>query len=159
MIYTITVEATYPENADAVFAAALDFGEMQEAMRGLAVYDGLPDRDVKEGETISVDVTMLKVIKTKNHVMHVERLDRAARVIQSREHNPGIKRWDHNLSVQPEKQGCLWRDTIVLEAGPMTFLTARFCRFVYARRHRLRRAMHIKTAIQRGDHGSTGSAQ
>ncbi|MEJ8560854.1 hypothetical protein QTO30_06190 [Yoonia sp. GPGPB17] len=134
-----------------MFNDALDFSEMQDAMKGLAVYEGLPDRPVQQGDTLYVDVTMFKVLKTRDHCMHVERLDHAARIIQSREHNKGIKRWDHTLSVQPTKDGCLWRDTIVLDAGLMTFLTACFCRFVYARRHRLRKASRIQTSIQRGD--------
>ncbi|MEL7178813.1 MAG: hypothetical protein AAFN63_03195 [Pseudomonadota bacterium] len=151
MIYTITVEASYPADADRLFNEALDFSEMQEAMKGLAVYDGLPDRNVQQGETLCVDVTMFKFFKTRNHTMYVERLDHDTRIIQSREHNKQIKRWDHTLHVQPTDTGCLWRDMIVLDAGFTTFLAARFCRFVYARRRRLRQASRIKATIQRGD--------
>ena len=151
MLYTVTVAATYAKNADDVFAGALNLSEMKEAMRGLAVYEGLPDSAIAQGDTLCVDVTMFGFLKTRNHTMHVERLDRDARVIQSREHNKGIKRWDHTLSVQPAGEGCLWRDTVVLDAGLMTFLTARFCRFVYTRRHRMRQALDIQTVIARGD--------
>jgi hypothetical protein len=151
MIYTIIVEATYPTDANSTFESALDVSEMQEAMRGLAVYKGLPDKPIKQGETMTVDVTMLKIFKTPNHVMHVERLDRGDRIIQSREHNKNIKRWDHTLSIQPIIEGCAWRDLIVLDAGPMTFLTARFCRFVYSRRHRMRQADSIRALIVRGE--------
>ncbi len=150
MIYTVIVEAHYPSDADETFSEALDVSEMEEAMRGLAVYHGLPQRDIVEGETLVVDVTMLKLFTTKNHVMHVERLDRDARIIQSREHNSGIRRWDHLLSIQPTAAGCVWRDTVVLDAGFGTFLAARFCRFVYARRHRMRKAQSIRTLIMRG---------
>lgn len=151
MVYTIIVEAAYREDADAVFAEALDVSEMQDAMKGLAVYEGLPDRRIVQGETLIVDVTMLKLFKTPNHIMHVERLDPEARIIQSREHNSSIKRWDHTLSIQPALTGCIWRDTIVLDAGPMTFLTARFCRFVYSRRHKMRKAISIRRVLVRGD--------
>ncbi|PJI92136.1 hypothetical protein BC777_0980 [Yoonia maricola] len=151
MPYTITVDATYGADADRVFEDALDFSEMQEAMKGLAVYEGLPDRAVQQGDTIYVDVTMFKILKTRDHCMHVERLDRDARIVQSREHNKAIKRWDHTLSVQPVDGGCLWRDRIVLDAGPTTCLTARFCQFVYARRHRLRKARSIQKSIVRGE--------
>lgn len=153
MPYTIIVEATYEANADRVFEDALDLAEMQEAMRGLAVYEGLPDGPVQQGDTLCVDVTLLKVFKTRDHYMYIERLDRDARILQSREHNPSIKRWDHTLSVQPSIEGCMWRDTIVLDAGAMTLLTARFCRFMYCRRHRLRQSKTINARIVRGETG------
>lgn len=149
--YTIIVEATYETNADRLFKDALDVSEMQAAMRGLAVYHGLPHRDISEGETITVDVTMLGIFTTRNHVMHVERLDRADRVVQSREHNDAIRRWDHTLSIQPSASGCVWRDTVVLDAGRWTFVTARFCRFVYMRRHRFRNAGSIRALITPGE--------
>ncbi|UWR47024.1 hypothetical protein [Phaeobacter inhibens] len=149
--YTIIVEANYASNADDTFEEALDVSEMQDAMRGLAVYHGLPQRPIHEGETLVVDVTMLKLFTTRNHVMHVERLDRAARVIQSRERNDGIQRWDHTLSIQPSATGCVWRDTVILEAGRWSWLTARFCRFVYTRRHRVRQAQSIRALVVAGE--------
>lgn len=151
MKYTVIVEAAYDADADATFESALDLSEMREAMRGLAVYQGLPQRNIVEGETIVVDVTMFGFIKTRNHIMFVERLDKESRVIQSREHNDGIKQWDHTLSVQPFNDGCVWRDKVVVDAGFGTYLTALFCRFVYARRHRVRCASSIKTKVSRSD--------
>lgn len=151
MIRTIVVEAAYGAPADRVFEQALDVSEMQNAMQGLAIYEGLPDRKIVEGDKLCVDVTFLNLFKSRNHVMYVERLDRGARVVQSREYNPTIKRWDHTLSVQPVTHGCLWRDTIVLDAGATTWLTAWFCRFVYTRRHRMRDADSIRALIVRGD--------
>lgn len=151
MSHTVIVEAHYPADADQTFQQARDITEMQDAMRGLAVYRGLPQRDIAEGDTITVDVTFLKLFTAKNHVMHVERLDQAARVIQSREHSKTMRRWDHMLSVRPCATGCIWRDTVVVDAGVATWLAARFCRFVYMRRHRMRNAQSIRSLVLRGD--------
>ncbi|MEJ6394252.1 hypothetical protein V8J82_13355 [Gymnodinialimonas sp. 2305UL16-5] len=151
MPYTIIVDATYQTDADTTFEAALNPSEMARAMRGLATYDGLPQRNIRQGETMHVDVTLLRLFHTRNHVMHVERLDRGARIVQSREHNPSIRRWDHRLSVQPSNDGCLWRDMVVVDAGWRSAITARFARFVYTRRHRTRNALRIRSLIQRGD--------
>ncbi len=79
------------------------------------------------------------------HVIHVERLDQPARIIQSRESNPSIRRWDHTLSVQPDGARVRWTDSVILDAGWQTFLTARFCAYVYRRRHRHRQALEITT--------------
>ena len=81
--------------------------------------------------------------------MHVERLDPAARIIQSREHNASVSQWDHTLSVQPDKGGTIWTDTILIDAPRGAWATARFARFVYKRRHKHRRALAITTHINK----------
>ena len=94
MTYQVTITAGYPREADTVFAEACHFAELVEAMRGIARYDGLPGGEAQEGETYVVDVTLFGLVRNPGHTMHVERLDRAARVIQSREHNRSVSRWD-----------------------------------------------------------------
>ena len=154
MAWEITIEARYPRDADTVFAEALNFAELREAMRGLATYDGLPEGEVTEGMTAVVDITLFGIVRNPGHTMHVERLDRAARVIQSREHNRSVSRWDHRLSVQPLPganggDGCLWTDRVVIDAPRFAWGTALFARYVYARRHRHRGALSISKAMRR----------
>jgi hypothetical protein len=150
----VEVTAWYEGDADDIFIAALDFSELEEAMRGLAVYEGGPKGEVAEGDTYTVDVTFWGVFKNKGHVMHIEKLDRKGRVIQSREHNPAIRRWDHNLSVQPEGDCVRWTDAIVIDAGWQTAFAARFAAFVYQRRHRRRNALKIRRRIVRAETGA-----
>ncbi|MCI5043456.1 MAG: hypothetical protein MRY72_02065 [Aquisalinus sp.] len=147
MTALITVTALYDGNADAIFREAMNLSELVEAMSGLATYEGLPEEPAKEGETYTVDVTMWGFLKTRGHVMHVETLDYENRIIQSREHNPAIRRWDHNLSVQPLGDKVLWTDQIELDAGWRTFGAARFCAYVYQRRHKYRKALKITRTI------------
>ena len=154
MAWEITIEARYPRDADTVFAEALNFAELREAMRGLATYDGLPEGEVTEGMTAVVDITLFGIVRNSGHTMHVERLDRAARVIQSREHNRTVSRWDHTLSVQPlpgsnGEVGCLWTDRVVIDAPRGAWATALFARYVYARRHRHRGALSIAKSLRR----------
>lgn len=144
MAILVEVTALYDADPDVVFASALQFEEMQKAMKGLAVYDGIPaNTAVKEGDTYTVDVTMFGWMKTKNHVIHTEKLDMKERVLQSREHNPSVKRWDHNLSVVEENGMACWRDCVVIDAGLNTWPTALFASFVYQHRHRYRNAIEI----------------
>lgn len=149
MAWEIVVAARYPRDADTVFAEALRTDELVEAMRGLARYDGLPEGEIAEGMSFTVDVTLFGIVRNPGHTMHVERLDRAARVVQSREHNPSVSRWDHTLSVRPEGDGCLWTDRVVIVARTNAWAIARFARFVYARRHRRRGALSITRAMHR----------
>ena len=154
MPWEVIIEARYPGDADTVFAEALNFAELREAMRGLARYEGLPAGEAFEGQSVVVDVTLFGFLKNPGHSMHVERLDRAARILQSREHNASVSRWDHTLSVQPlpgsnGDDGCLWTDRVVIDAPRGAWGTALFARFVYARRHRHRGALSIAKAIRR----------
>jgi len=144
----VKVVATYEESADQVFEGALRFSEMMEAMSGLAVYKGLPDEAVQEGATYVVDVTFWKLFTVKGHTMHIELLDRSGRVLQSREHAPGIRRWDHTLSVQPRDGRTEWRDTVFIDAGWRTPFIARFATYLYRRRHKHRQALSITSDLR-----------
>ena len=149
MTYQVTITAGYPREADTVFAEACHFAELVEAMRGIARYDGLPGGEAQEGETYVVDVTLFGLVRNPGHTMHVERLDRAARVIQSREHNRSVSRWDHTLSVQPGGAGCVWTDKVFVDTPRGGWFTARVAAFVYARRHHHRGALSIRREIRR----------
>ena len=81
--------------------------------------------------------------------MHLERLDRENCWLQSREHNPAIRRWDHHLAIyQDAEDQVRWVDSIVVDAGWRTAFVARFCAYVYQRRHRMRQALSIRTEVR-----------
>ncbi|MEO1015869.1 MAG: hypothetical protein AAFX08_11845 [Pseudomonadota bacterium] len=149
MAALVTVTADYKDDADDLFASALDFREMTDAMKGIAVYEGGPDGPVAEGMTFSVDVAMFGVMKTNGHAMHVETLDRPNRILQSREHSPAVKRWDHRLTIDQDGDVARWTDRIEIDAGWRTFGAARFARFIYAYRHRRRGALTIAKTVER----------
>lgn len=142
----VKITALYDGDADEIFRGATEFAEMKDAMSGFAVYEGLSDQAAVEGETYTVDVTIWGIIKNKQHVMHVEKLDFENRIIQSREHDKMIARWDHNLSVQPAGDGrARWVDAVVIDAGWRTSFVARFAAYTYRRRHKHRKALDIRT--------------
>jgi hypothetical protein len=148
MAMIVEITAHYDTDPDVLFRSALCFSEMTEAMAGLATYSGLPASDTAcEGDTIIVDVTFWGVFKQKNHVLFIERLDPLQRIIQSRESGRGIERWDHNLSIRQQGSLAVWTDMIVIDAGWRTPLIARFAAFLYARRHRHRRAISIRRRL------------
>lgn len=144
MAIRVEVTALYDQDPDSVFRSALNFSEMKEAMRGLAVYEGLADDAIaEEGQTYTVDVTMFGFMKTKGHVIYVEKLDLENRFMQSREHNPMIKRWDHHLSVVSEGDKARWIDSVVIDADWRTIPTSMYAAYIYRHRHRHRKALKI----------------
>ncbi|MBF9030703.1 hypothetical protein HKCCE3408_09905 [Rhodobacterales bacterium HKCCE3408] len=139
----LTVTAEYPRDPDTVFAEALNFAEMAEATRGVAVYRDLPDGPLEQGRTYTLNVTVWGIMKNPNYQVHVERVDRAARRVQSREMGWMIDQWDHTLSIEPTETGCRWTDRIVIDCrwatGYMTWVAS----VIYRTRHRNRNGMRI----------------
>ena len=144
----VITTAKYKGEARAIFLGALEFREMSEAMSGLVLYEGLPERPAKEGEKFTVDITTLKIFKTKGYEMFIERLDKEACVLQSREKGGGIKMWDHNLSIRQEGEMVIWTDDVTIDAGLITPIAVRFGAYMYKRRHIYRKALNITTDIK-----------
>lgn len=142
--------ATYDGDADHIFESALNFSEMAAAMTGMARYVGLPeDGTAQEGDRMTFEVTFWGFLKMPPHNVYIETLDRAKRVVQSREYGEGIDQWDHNLSVQPADGVAMWTDTVVIDADWKTGIVAHFAAYMYTRRHKFRKAQTITRLILR----------
>jgi hypothetical protein len=67
-----------------------------------------------------------------------ERIDSERREIETREHDPLIRRWDHTVRVEARADGrTLYSDDIEIEAGLLTIPVVLFAHWFY--RHRQRR--------------------
>ena len=102
-----------------------------------------------EGQTYTLNVTVWGVMKDPNYQVHVERLDRANRVIQSREFGWMIRSWDHTLSVTPAGDGCRWTDRIEIDCSWATGYMAWVGKKLYLQRHRNRQGQDIVAQISR----------
>lgn len=145
----LRIEAVYPENADTVYNAALSYNEMAEAMKSIAVYEGLPDGDLQEGQNFDVVVTFWGWMKNPPHSIYVETRNDSERYFQSREHGGWIKRWDHHLQILPDPKGCRWVDEIIIDGGWRTFFAAHFAKYVYSTRHKNRKALNMSCHIEK----------
>lgn len=149
MAAELLVQAWYDGDADARFEEARDYAGLAQSMAGLARYDGLPNGLAEQGDSFVVDVALFGRLRLAGHAIHVERLDPDARVIQSREGGPSVRRWDHTLTVAPAEGGCVWRDRVIIDAGWRTIGAVRFAAYMYAYRHRRRHALRITRRIAR----------
>ncbi|WP_416190605.1 hypothetical protein [Neisseria sp. CCUG12390] len=52
-------------------------------------------------------------------------------------HSPLIRRWRHTVTVIPQQSGCLYRDTVEIDAGILTFIVGAFSYILF--RHRQKR--------------------
>lgn len=149
MTRILTVSAHYPRDADTVFTEALSFEEMAEATRGVATYQDLPKGSFEQGRTYTLNVTVWGVMRNPNYQVHVERLDPAERVVQSREAGWMIRTWDHTLSIVPEASGCRWTDRIEIDCSWATGYMAWVGKKLYLQRHRNRQGQDLTATITR----------
>lgn len=152
MALITTIEATHPGEPDELFAQAMQFDELQDAMKGMAKYRGFPTGGVAtEGETYVVDVTLWGLFPVTAHTIDMLRVDHGARVMESHERHKGVSNWDHTLTVGPGAAPgtSVWVDRVLIEAGWQTPMVARFARYVYCHRHRARQALSLSTRMVR----------
>jgi hypothetical protein len=149
MIYELTVTAQYPRDADTVFAEAARFDEMIDTTRGVATYRGLPDGPMKQGKTYTAYVVVWGILHNPRYEVTVDRVDPAARIVQTREHGRSIRRWDHWLTVTPDDGGCIWTDRVVIDSGWLGPVMVRIARSLYRARHRNRNAARLSCLIRR----------
>jgi hypothetical protein len=145
----LTVSAFYPRDADTVFSEAIDIQGMIRATQGLATYKGLPDGSFEQGESYQSYIVVWGWMHNPRYQIHVERLDPAYRIMQSREQGRCIQTWDHTLTVEPAPGGALWTDEITVECGLLTGYMVRVGRYMYQYRHRMRDAAQITATIAR----------
>jgi hypothetical protein len=112
---------------------------------------GFPER-WSEGTTTRWKNYLFGIIPLGTHSVYLERVDSAAREIQSRERDPLIRRWDHLIRVRAiDQDSTHYSDEIIIEAGWATFLVWLFAQWFYRhRQRRWRRVAHRLAAAASG---------
>jgi hypothetical protein len=95
-----------------------------------------------EGLTIQCKSFVFGVIPIGVRTLHIEKIDHKNYQIQSREHDPLIARWDHLVSIKPlDDTRSIYRDTIDIDAGSLTFVVGAWANWFYRHRQRRWRAL------------------
>ena len=99
-----------------------------------------------EGLTIECKLLVLGIIPMGVHTVHLEKIDQSNYEIHSREHDPLIARWNHLISIKPlDDSRSIYRDTIDIDAGILTFVVWAWANWFY--RHRQRRWRALAKAL------------
>ncbi len=107
----------------------------------LGVRDPLPER-FAAGDRLRLRLAGPAGLPAGRHEIFVESVEEGPRAIQTREHSPLLRRWDHRLSVtETGPASCRYTDEVELDAGPLTVLVAPVARAFFAHRQRRWRAL------------------
>lgn len=149
MTLELTVSAHYTRAPDVAFTDARSFDDMARVSRGVATYKDMPTGLMEPGQTYTINVTVWGVMRNPHYQVHVETVDNAARVMQSREHGWMIRQWDHTVTIIPDGDGCRWTDRILVDCDWATGFMARVARILYKTRHRNRGGQQITATLTR----------
>ena len=147
----VFVESILSCDADRAWAAVQTSALLLEVARPLITFRPLPGEALPErwAETMTVRCRsyLFGLVPLGTRTIFIERVDPEQREIQSREHDPLIRRWDHLVRVKPIGPAqCTYSDEIEIEAGPLTPLVWLFAQFFY--RHRQRRWRAVAKRLQ-----------
>jgi hypothetical protein len=138
----VYVESLLPCAPEAVWDEVQTSALLLEVARPLVVLRpvddaGFPERWRQDG-TVRCRSYLFGVIPLGTRTLTHERVDPGQYEIQSREHDPLVRRWDHMIRVRPAAGGRTWySDEIEIEAGLLTPVVWLFAQLFY--RHRQRR--------------------
>ena len=149
----VFVESLLPCSADLAWAAVQTSALHAEVSAPLVAFrpvagETLPER-WRAGQSVRCRVYLFGLIPVGTQVILLERIDPAAREIQSRESARLIARWDHLIRIRPTSDGrCRYSDEIEIEAGWRTPLVWLFAQAFY--RHRQWRWRRVAMRLTRG---------
>lgn len=134
----VSLSHDYTADAARVFAAATDWGAMRASMNGLMVYHGLPQTGPFQGQRIVAQYQLFGFMPRQTWTMEIVHYAPAEFRIASHEFGGPVRRWDHDMRVEPIAGGARLIETIAIDAGALTAPHAAFARWMYQRRHRVR---------------------
>jgi hypothetical protein len=105
-----------------------------------------PDR-WQQGRTVRFESYLFSLIPVGRRTVCFERVDHSARQIQTREHDPLIRHWDHLIHVRATDDGrTRYSDELQISGGPLAFFVWLFAMWFY--RHRQRRWKRVAKRLR-----------
>jgi hypothetical protein len=149
----VELETVLPCNAEFAWQEVQTSRLLTNVCFPLVMFGRVEGRDFPNrwpaGETLSCRSYLFGMIPLGRRQIHFERIDDAAREIQSRESDHLVAHWDHLIRVTPTgPHECVYRDEIEIDAGRLTPLVAWFARRFYAHRQRRWRAIARRLKAQ-----------
>jgi hypothetical protein len=138
-VKTIHLETELPTSADKVWHAMCHPASFTYVTRGLIGVPALAGRteSFRQGECGTGWLLLFHLIPLSRHTIRLASLDQGARTLCSREHGGILLTWNHTLHVEPAgQQQCRYSDTIDIDAGPLTAITAALALQIFRYRQR-----------------------
>lgn len=145
----VLVAAHYDTAAHSLFERARSLADLIEATRRISAYDGLPPSDMQEGATYRTDIRIFGLVRCRDYEIRVKKVCHDTLTLETLESNANVRLWSHQIQIRPTETGAVWVDRVILDAGLMTPVVARYARFMYNHRHRSRQGVILDSRLSR----------
>ncbi|MCH9807415.1 MAG: SRPBCC family protein [Alphaproteobacteria bacterium] len=147
---TVALEHDYPVEPRELWAIATDYGALQEVMKGIVSFDGLPEGRTETGQKLNIQVSLFGRLPSQPYAIEVIECDDEAMILRSNEKGAGVKSWQHTLTVTSIPGGSRLTDRIEIDAGFLTPFFVMWARYLYKARHepRMRMLTGATSAVQ-----------
>lgn len=151
----VLVAAKYDISAPSLFDRARSFGDLIEATRRISNYDGLPDSEMQEGAIYKTDIRILGLVNCRDYEIRVNKICHDTLRVETLESNNVVKLWSHQIQIKPTDTGAVWVDRVIIDAGRMTPIVARYARFMYRHRHNSRKGTVLEARLDKSSRAVT----
>ncbi|WGV14979.1 hypothetical protein [Fuscovulum ytuae] len=151
----VLVAAQYDIAAPALFERARSFGDLIEATRRISNYDGLPESDMEEGAVYKTNIRILGLVNCNDYEIKVNKICRDTLRVETLESNNVVRLWSHHIQIKPTETGSIWVDRVIIDAGRMTPVVARYARFMYRHRHLSRKGTVLEARLGKSSRAVT----
>lgn len=135
---TVIIRNTYDVPAEQLWKAATNYGDLDKVAGSAVSFQGLPDGEFSQGQSISVTISLLGLLPRQDYHIAILERDDINRILRSSERGAGVNIWNHTMAVSDHADGSLLTDTVEVEAGWLTIPAALWAKYLYRSRHKPR---------------------
>lgn len=141
MTVEVFIKGYYLAPADLLFDQATRLPDTENETEGGS--DRI--RRFKQGHVYGADLFSPGLYRLQRVRVRIDRICHAARIVETTECNSLARCWRHKQHVKQTQNGAVWTDRLLIDAGVMTPLIARYAAFVHKKRHKAQGATAIET--------------
>ena len=142
MSMEVIIKGRYLESADQLFERACLADEAPGP-------DGSSISRLEKGGIYYTEMAAQGFFNFRKHQAEIRMICYAARIVESKETDGAIRLWRHRLHIKPMNAGAVWVDRIIIDAGIMTPILARYAKYIYKKRHKRRNVIAVETFVSR----------
>lgn len=89
------------------------------------------------GDSIDLKTRLFGFLPLGIHTITFEKIDHEGMLIQTREHEPLVNTWDHQITLSAHgEEETLYTDDVIIKAGGLTLPVWLFAKVLFFHRHR-----------------------
>lgn len=141
MAVEVFIKGYYAAHADILFDQATRLPEKNgETHHATDRILRLEQGHVYSADTFSYGAHRLRMVRVR-----IDRICPSLKILESTECNSLARCWRHKLHIKQTQAGAIWMDQLIIDAGLLTPILARYVAYIHQKRHQARGATACET--------------